>query len=203
MPFIFKRRGMLIVISAPSGGGKSSIVQGLLKRLDGLRYSISATSRAPRGDERDGREYFFHSREEFEKQIAQGAFLEHAEVHGNFYGTPRKAVEEALRAGQDVILDIDVQGALQIRDKMPDAVLVFVVPPSMEVLEERLRGRDTDPEDGIVLRLKNAVEEMKAWPYYDYVVVNRELDEAIEAVHEIIGAEQCRSRRLSIDIGEG
>lgn len=197
MPFKLSRSGLLIVISAPSGCGKSSIVRGILPRIEDLKYSISATSRTPRKDEINGKDYVFMSREQFVAEIKQGLFIEHAEVHGNFYGTPRKAVDEARSAGKDLILDIDVQGGLQVRERVPDSVLIFIVPPSLQELERRLRGRNTDPEDVIRLRLRNAENELSYWPQYDYVVTNDDLPVALDQVEAIIRGERCRASRMS------
>jgi len=198
MSITFSRQGMLVVISAPSGCGKSSILRGVLSRLENARYSISATSRAPRGDEVDGREYYFISRAEFERRIENREFLEYAEVHGHFYGTPMAPINNLIAQGIDVLLDIDVQGGLQVRSLAPESVLVFIAPPDMQVLETRLRGRSTDSEETIQLRLKNAVGEMAIWPQYDYLVTNDDLDEAIGRVEMIIRSERLRTRRLTL-----
>lgn len=196
--FSFQRRGTLIVISAPSGCGKSSILRAILPRLDSIDYSISVTSRPPRGDEVDGREYYFVDQREFENRIARNEFIEFAEVHGHYYGTPREAIVESLRKGIDVLMDIDVQGGMQVRDKVPEAILIFIAPPSIEELEKRLRSRNTDSEEVIQLRLKNAINEMSFWPRYDYVVTNETLEDAVKSVETIIRSERCRTTRLNL-----
>jgi guanylate kinase len=190
-----KRRGLLIVLSAPSGGGKSTILRSVVERIEGLSYSISATSRPPRGHEVDGRDYFFLTSGEFERRARAGEFLEHAMVHGNHYGTPRSAVEEALVQGRDVALDLDVQGGLEVKRQFPDAALVFVMPPSSEVLEARLRGRGDDSEEEIRKRLANARREMEFRSQYDHVVVNECLDEAVQSVENIIRDERLKASR--------
>jgi len=198
MAFELERRGMLLVISAPSGGGKSELVRRLVARDPRISYSVSYTSRRPRGEEADGREYHFVSRETFETMIAEGAFYEHAEVHGNLYGTSAEVVQAALGEGRDVVMDIDVQGALKVKDRSPGAVLVFILPPSMEALEERLRGRETDREEQIQLRLANAEREIESCPQYDYVIINETLDRTLEELVTITRAERCRASRLKV-----
>jgi guanylate kinase len=195
-PFTFRRRGMLLVISAPSGGGKSIVLQKLLAREPGLTYSVSVTSRAPRGHEVQGREYDFVDRKEFDRLVREDVFYEYAEVHGNLYGTREDRVQDALLAGQDVIMDIDVKGGISVKWRSPDASLIFLMPPSEDILEQRLRARGTDTEEHIQLRLKNAREELNHWRLYDYVVINEDLEQTVEAVRGIIHAERCRVRRL-------
>jgi guanylate kinase len=190
---------MLIVISAPSGCGKSTIVRAILERVDGLGYSVSATSRPRRSGEVEGKSYYFLSRQEFEQRIRSAAFLEYAEVHGNLYGTLRSEVEKNLARGLDVVMDVDVQGGLQLRRTVSDTLLIFLAPPSMEVLEKRLRGRASDSEDAIRLRLENAKREMRFWPQYDYVVLNESLEEAIHNVENVIRVERLRTSRLSVE----
>jgi guanylate kinase len=195
----FKRRGMMVVVSAPSGGGKSTILRAVMERMDGISYSISATSRPPRGGESDGKDYFFLSKEEFERRIEAGAFLEYAEVHGNYYGTPKEWIEKRLAQGNDVALDIDVQGGMQVKRICPrDTLLIFLMPPSPQVLEKRLRGRGTDPESQIAVRLANAACEMEHWKHYDYVVVNENLEAAVRTVENIIHAERRRASRQTL-----
>lgn len=194
----FQRRGMLYVISAPSGGGKSVVVQRLLASNPALTYSVSVTSRAPRPGEVDGREYHFVDRARFEQMIRDDVFYEWAEVHGNFYGTQESTVREALDRGQDVILDIDIQGGMSVKWRSPDAVLLFLMPPSTEVLEQRLRARKTDSEEQIRIRLENAKREMDYWRFYDYVVVNDVLDQTVQSALNIIEAESHRARRLRL-----
>lgn len=189
---------MLYVISAPSGGGKSVVVQGLLSSNPRLTYSVSVTSRAPRPGEVNGREYHFVSRAEFELMIRDDVFYEWAEVHGNFYGTRESAVREALDRGTDVVLDIDIQGGMSVKWRSPDAILLFLMPPSFEILEQRLLARNTDSDEQIRIRLENARREMEYWRFYDYVVVNDVLDETIRSATDILEAERNRTRRLRL-----
>lgn len=172
-------RGKLFVVSGPSGVGKGTLV-GKLKDRDDVWVSVSATTRAPREGEQEGREYFFMSREEFLSKADEGGFIEWAEYSGNCYGTPADKVEEQLEAGRNVILEIEVQGALQVKEKLPEAKLVFIEPPSMEVLEKRLRGRGTESEDAIARRLDVARVEMGEKMKYDYTLVNDDLDRAFQ-----------------------
>jgi len=188
-------RGLLFVVSAPSGTGKTTVVEHLVHRTPRLKQSISFTSRAPRAGEVDGVDYNFISRQEFEAMVRQGAFLESADIFGNLYGTGRAGTERTLAAGIDLVLVIDVQGAKQVRQQLPEAVGIFVLPPSFESLEMRLRGRNKDPEDAIQHRLATARREVDAVTDYDYVVVNDELDRCVEEVDAIILAERARLRR--------
>ena len=176
------RKGTLFVLSGPSGAGKGTIRARVFEALDGLSYSVSCTTRAPREGERDGVDYRFITPEDFAARIAAGDFLEWADVHRHRYGTLKSDVEKVLNEGKDMFLEIDVQGALQVKKKMPEAVTLFVVPPSIEVLEERLRGRRSEGEAELRLRLRDAVEEMKQRDLYDFVVVNDSLDEAVKRV---------------------
>ena len=176
------RKGTLFVLSGPSGAGKGTIRARVFEALDGLSYSVSCTTRAPREGERDGVDYRFITPEDFAARNAAGDFLEWADVHRHRYGTLKSDVEKVLNEGKDMFLEIDVQGALQVKKKMPEAVTLFVVPPSIEVLEERLRGRRSEGEAELRLRLRNAVEEMKQRDLYDFVVVNDSLDEAVKRV---------------------
>ncbi|MBN2333360.1 MAG: guanylate kinase [Deltaproteobacteria bacterium] len=188
--------GMLLVLSSPSGGGKSTLGQKTIARLDNLRYSVSYTTRSPRAGEQDGTAYNFISFERFSLLIDEGFFLEWERVHGNFYGTGKKNIQEILASGHDVLLDIDVKGAQQVRKQLPGQVVtVFVLPPSMVVLESRLRSRATDDEEVIAGRLKNAVEEIGHCQSYDYLVVNDDLDAAVARLASIIIAERCRMSR--------
>ena len=183
-----KRKGIIIVVSGFSGAGKGTIMKELTKRYDQYALSISATTRSPREGEENGREYFFITTEEFEKLIAEDGLIEHAKYVNNYYGTPRKYVEEKLSQGIDVILEIEIQGALQIKEQYKDAVLLFVMPPSAQVLEKRLRGRGTETDEVIAKRLSRAKEEAVGIEKYDYIVVNDDLDECVEKVHEIISS---------------
>ncbi len=187
-----KRKGIIFVISSPSGGGKTTICRKLRKEMPELNYSISVTSRRPRSGEKDGKDYFFISEEEFKKKIENSEFAEWAEIHGHRYGTPHKFLEEALRSGQDIILDIDVKGALQIKEKYKKACLIFLLPPSLETLAARLKKRKTDDKKDIEKRLTRAREELAFLKKYDYAVVNQNLSLAVEEVKAIITAERCR-----------
>ena len=188
-------RGALIVISGFSGAGKGTLVKRLLSDYDRFALSISMTTRAPREGEVDGREYFFVSRETFEKTIEEGGLLEHAEYCGNYYGTPKKYVEQKLSEGIDVILEIEVQGAFQIKKIFPEAVLFFVTPPSAKILEERLRGRGTETDEVIRKRLLRADEEAELMEQYDYVLVNDSLEECIKDAVSYIDAAKATPLR--------
>jgi len=198
MRFEIERRGLLLVLSAPSGGGKSAVLQHVRARDPRVGYSVSFTSRAPRGSEVDGTDYYFVTREKFQEMITANAFYEWAEVHGNLYGTAAKTIEDTLASRNDIALDIDVQGGLNIKSRLPEAVLVFLMPPSMDVLETRLRGRASDAESSIQLRLANAQREIPHWKQYDYVLINENLDATVAAVEEILHAERHRAGRSEI-----
>ncbi len=191
-----KTRGILTVVSGFSGAGKGTIMKELMK-VHGERYalSISATTRAPRPGETEGVEYFFRSREEFEQMIADEALIEYAAYVGNYYGTPRAYVEEQLAAGRDVILEIEIQGALKVKRRFPDTLLLFVTPPSAAILKERLTGRGTETADVIESRLVRAGEEICGIEAYDYLIVNDRLQECVERVHQIISNERYRISR--------
>ena len=187
--------GLLIVISGFSGSGKGTIMKELIRRYpEKYALSISATTRQPREGEQDGREYFFKTKEEFLSMIEHNELLEHAQYVGNYYGTPKAYVQQQLQAHKHVILEIEIQGALKIKEQFPQTLLLFVTPPSAEILKERLTGRGTETEEVIHSRLSRAVEEADGCEVYDYLVVNDELDEAVENVHEIICSEQQRMR---------
>jgi guanylate kinase len=188
-------RGNLVVVSAPSGAGKSSLVGRALKSVDRLGYSISYTTRNIRGSERDGQDYFFVTPEEFIDMRDRGEFLESAEVHGHLYGTRKYWLEQRLAEGFDVILDIDVQGAEQIRNRMPDAITVFVLPPSREVLESRLRLRNLNEQADLERRMKNAAAEVQLYDRFKYIIVNDSLERASSALEGIIISERHRSER--------
>lgn len=189
-------RGNLFIISAPSGAGKSTILKKLLAAVDNLAFSVSHTTRAPRPGESNGREYHFVDRATFEGMREEQAFLEWAEVHGNFYGTSRADIETQQAQGLDVFLDIDVQGAHQLQEqRLPGVVFLFIAPPSLVELEKRLRGRGTDPEETVQLRLSNARREMEDAGRYDYLVINDQLDEAVEVLRAVVIAERCKARR--------
>ena len=193
---------MLFVISAPSGTGKTTIRRELEKRAPGIRYSVSCTTRKPRIGEKEGVDYFFIKKEEFESGIKEGRFLEWAKVFGNYYGTDRTYVNELISKGYDVILDIDVQGASQVRAREKNVVTIFVLPPSMDVLKERLLKRNTEPEDIVQKRLGEARKEVTFAPWYDYIVVNDLLDDAVENIISIIRATKCRSENLQRVLSE-
>jgi len=180
------KRGKLLVLSGPSGCGKGTVLRALMAGREDMAFSVSATTRAPRPGEVDGREYYFVSRERFMEMVEQGELLEHAEFVGNCYGTPKAPVLQQLEAGQHVLLDIEVQGAAQVKKAMPEAVLVFLAPPSLEELERRLRGRGTETEEKIRQRLKTAEYEMTLAGEYDYTVVNDEVARAAAEVAEIL-----------------
>lgn len=186
---------LVLVLSSPSGGGKSTIAKRILAERKDTGYSVSATTRAPRGDERDGVAYHFLTPDAFAERVEQGAFVEHAMYGGQRYGTLEDEVRRVMQGGQHVLLDIEVEGARRVRERFPDAVLVFVVPPSGRVLAERLRGRGTDGEATIALRLERALEEIAAAREYDYVVVNDDLEDAVRAVHAILDVESRRTSR--------
>ena len=180
------KTGRLFVLSGPSGVGKGTLRENALNDAPNLKYSISCTTRKPRDGETDGVEYRFISREKFREDISQGLFLEYAHVHEDYYGTLKADVVRELEAGHDVLLEIDVQGALQVREKMPDAVLIFVAPPSVEVLERRLRGRGTEAQESLNVRLENALKELALKDEYDYIIVNDDLHSACEELRKII-----------------
>ena len=191
-----KRRGLMLVLSSPSGAGKTTISRVLLERDDALQLSISATTRPPRPNERDGRDYDFVTPEAFEAMVAQGAFLEHAQVFGHRYGTPRAPVEAILSEGRDVLFDIDWQGTQQVAEAArEDLVSVFVLPPSIEELERRLYARAQDSEEVVRGRMAKAADEMSHWQEYDYIIVNRDIDQSVASVQSILRAERLRRQR--------
>jgi guanylate kinase len=195
---VITRRGTLFVVSAPSGAGKTTLCREMRLRLRDLAYSVSVTTRPPRPGEIDGTDFRFVSEAEFHRLLAKNEMAEWATVHGNLYGTPAAPLEAALRDGRDVLLDIDTQGAAQLRARYPDAVLVFVVAPSMAELEQRLRERRSDAAQDIARRLERARQEIALWRRYDYLIVNRDVKEAMEQLESIIQAERCRIGRLAL-----
>ncbi|MDD2958248.1 MAG: guanylate kinase [Lachnospiraceae bacterium] len=189
------QKGILVVVSGFSGVGKGTLMKKLVEKYDDYALSISATTRDPREGETDGREYFFHTKEEFQKMIDQEELVEYASYCDNFYGTPKKYVEDQMRQGRDVILEIEIQGALKIKAKYPDALLLFVMPPSAAELKERLVGRGTETEEVIAARLKRASEESDGMEAYDYMLVNDRLEECVEQMHTLISAQRHRVNR--------
>jgi guanylate kinase len=183
---------IVYIISAPSGSGKSTLVNELLKLAPDLDFSISYTTRAPRGSEQNGKQYYFVTREQFERMIAADDFLEHAEFDGNYYGTARRFLAEAQSKGHDLLLDIDVQGAAQIKQKMPDEVSIFVLPPDRKTLEWRLRKRSEDADPVIRRRLEAAKREVKNYSKYDYILINDDLEESIENLLALVRSERLR-----------
>lgn len=192
-----QRRGILIILSSPSGAGKSTLAQRLMAWDDSLSFSVSATTRAPRAAEQDGREYYFTDRAAFEEMVENGEMLEHAEVFDNLYGSPRGPVEKAIKAGRDVIFDIDWQGGQQVRNSglAEDVVSIFILPPSIPELEARLRSRAQDSDEVIAARMQKSRDEISHWAEYDYCLVNRNLDVAEEQLKSILIAERLRRSR--------
>jgi guanylate kinase len=195
-------RPLICIISAPSGSGKSTLVNELLKLVPNLDFSISYTTRPSRGSEQDGKQYYFVSREEFEQMIRNDEFLEHANVFGNYYGTARKFLREAEEKRHDLLLDIDVQGAEQMKRKLPEAVSIFVLPPDRKTLEWRLRKRSEDAEEVITRRLLTASREIGNYNKYDYILINDDLEESIESLQAIVLAERLRRSGRPLSLGE-
>jgi guanylate kinase len=195
-----KQPSTVFIISAPSGSGKSTLVGELMRVVPRLRFSVSYTTRYPRGEERDGRDYFFISRSEFEERIQKSEFLEYAEVFGNYYGTHISELDRAAAEGCDLVLDIDVQGARQLKGRISEAVSIFILPPSRQVLEERLRSRSQDSETVIERRLREAAEEIRNYSQYDYLLVNREVQASTDTLVAIVRAERSRRDRMEQQI---
>ncbi|MBI2204207.1 MAG: guanylate kinase [Candidatus Rokubacteria bacterium] len=196
------RRGTLFVVSAPSGAGKTTLCREVRLRVSDLAYSVSFTTRAPRPGEVDGSDFHFVSVHEFRAHRDRGEFAEWAQVHGNYYATSAVAIDTALARGRDVLLDIDTQGATQLRARYPEAVLVFIVAPSLAELEQRLRERGSDGEGEIDRRLRRAREEISLWKQYDYLIVNRDVKEAVDQLTAIITAERARTVRLTLTLAD-
>jgi len=190
----------VFIISAPSGSGKSTLVHRLLQTVPKLTFSISYTTRPARPAEANGVDYVFITREEFETRLARSEFLEYAEVFGNYYGTHRESFERAIQEGRDLVLDIDVQGARQLKVAIPEAISVFVLPPSRDVLEQRLRARSQDSEEVIQRRLRGAAAEVRNYTQYDYVLINREIEEAAARLASIVRAERLRKARMEEEV---
>ena len=197
-----KRRGTLFVVSAPSGAGKTTLCRELRLRVPGVAYSVSVTTRAPRPGEIDGIDFEFVDEGHFREMVAAGEFAEHAVVHGHLYGTRASTLERALAAGTDILLDIDTQGAKRLKEHAPEAVLIFIVAPSMAVLERRLRERRSDNDNDITRRLWRAREEIALWRQYDYLIVNRDVKEALDQLEAIVVAERTRTNRLSLHLND-
>jgi guanylate kinase len=194
--FMRQKRGSLFVISAPSGAGKTTLCQKLREIIPDLKFSVSYTTRKPRDGEINDVHYTFIDEDEFRSMAAEGDFIEWAEVHGNFYGTSKKRIEDAINNGFDIMLDIDVKGARQIKEHFSESVLIFVLPPSMDILKERLVGRMSESEDFIKKRLRNALDEIKEYKNYDYVIINDMLDDALKDISAVIIAERVRTSKI-------
>ena len=188
-------RGILFVVSSPSGGGKGTLIQRVLKQVPNLSYSVSYTTRAPRNGEVNGREYFFVTPEKFEAMVAANDFLEWAQVHSKLYGTARQQVVREVSEGRDIILEVDVQGAASVRQLVADAVSIFILPPSFEILKQRLQARGTDSPEELDLRLRNAPTELKDYSAFQYVILNDDLDRAANQMTAIVHAERARLSR--------
>lgn len=191
-----KQKGLLIVLSGPSGVGKGTVRKELFKHVDNLKYSISMTTRQMRPGEENGKDYYFVTKDEFIKRIEKGKFLEHAQFVGNFYGTPLDKIEECINKGDDMLLEIEVNGATQVRHKLPEAVLIFLVPPSKKDLYERLKSRGTEDEEVIQARIQKADSEFPEARFYDYIVVNDKVEDAAKRILEIINAEHSKRIRV-------
>lgn len=186
------KRGLLIVVSGPSGAGKGTILAHTIANYPTLKYSVSVTTRKPRKGEVEGVNYYFKTIEEFQQMLANDEFLEHQRVYDNYYGTPFNKVKEQLSAGFDVVLEIDVKGALEVKNKYPDAVMIFISPAKRETIEERLRGRSTESEEQLRIRTNSAIEEIKQAVFYDYIVVNEDVHQGAMDIIAIIEAEKCK-----------
>lgn len=189
------KKGLLIVVSGPSGAGKGTICKGLLEKNSNINLSVSATTRAPRTGEVEGVNYYFLEKDIFKQMIAENEFLEYAEVYGNYYGTPKAKVMEKLNAGEDVLLEIDIQGALKVKEIYPDGVFIFILPPSMEELKNRLEGRGTETKEAMLRRTESAYHEIEYVFKYDYAVLNDKVELAVKTIESIIEAEKARVHR--------
>ncbi len=198
-----RKQGLLFVVSAPSGAGKTSLCRAVTDSVENLTHSVSYTTRKPRSGEIDGRDYFFVSQDRFQEMLHAGDFAEWAEVHSNLYGTSRRVLGDMASKGLDIILDIDTQGAKQIKAKFEAAVFIFILPPSLDILEERLRNRKSDHEDEIKKRMYRAREEIRDYGMYDYIIINRDFDRALTELRSIVVAERCRTRLADAEWIEG
>lgn len=192
------KQGILFVVTGPSGVGKGTVLTKVRERKE-LYFSISATTRKPREGEQDGVHYYFLTKEQFEQKVAAGGFLEHAQFSGNYYGTPVEPIDRQLKEGKDILLEIEVQGAMQVRENRPDAVRIFLAPPSFAELEKRLTGRGTEDAEAIRLRLETAKHELTLASQFDYIVINNTVEQAVSDVLAIMQAEACRAARIQID----
>lgn len=200
------RKGVLLVISGPSGAGKGTICKALLEKHKDIYLSVSATTREPREGEVHGVNYFFTNKEDFLKKVEEGDFLEHAEVYGNYYGTPKSSVQKMLDEGRDVILEIDIQGALKVKENCEEGIFIFILPPSMEELKQRIIKRGSETPESLMTRFKSAYKEINYISKYNYAVVNDEIDTAVSKLEAIIAAEKCRVDRMKnkiLDSKEG
>jgi len=191
-----KQKGLLIVLSGPSGVGKGTVCIALRQEQDDIIYSVSATTRSPRKEEIDGKNYFFKTREAFEEMIKHDQLLEWAEYVGNYYGTPRKFVEETIQQGKDVILEIEIQGALQVKEKYPEGIFIFLVPPTLAELKNRILNRGSETADSLLKRMNVAKDELRMMKHYDYLVVNDEVSKAVKRIQAIIAAERLKKERI-------
>lgn len=186
-----RKRGLLVVVSGPSGAGKGTVLAHAIRNYPNLQYSVSVTTREPRPGEVDGVNYYFVTKDRFKDMLAGGELLEHQQVYGNFYGTPKQKVLDKLEEGFDVVLEIDVKGALDIKNKFPQAVMIFLTPVNRSTIEERLRGRDTETEEQLKVRIESAIDEIKQAVFYDYIVVNEDAEKGAEDIINIIKAQKC------------
>lgn len=190
------KRGLLIILSGPSGAGKSTIHKEMLKRSEDIAFSISMTTREPRDGEVDGEDYYFVSEEKFKEEIEMGSFLEYAKVHGNYYGTLKDVVNKDLDNGKDVILEIDIQGAINVKEIVPDGIFIFIMPPTMKELRDRLINRETESKEKVIERFTNAYKEINEIKKYNYIVINDDLEKAVNKVMSILISEKCKVERI-------